>query len=57
MKQFEIKHLDGNNETFIVEAETMGKAKFKNYIDWREAFGGTFGEYLQRLISCCIYRP
>ena len=51
-KTYSITHLDGDGETFLVRAETAGKAKFENFRHWNDAFNGTFQEYLTRLVSC-----
>lgn len=50
--QFEIVHVDADHP-MIVEAETKGKAKYKNYLDWSDAFCiNGFKDYLEGLISC-----
>lgn len=52
MAIYAISHLDGDGESFRVESETAGKAKYINYRDWSDVFSGTFKEYLERIIYC-----
>lgn len=52
MKKYEISHIDGDGKTFLIEAETAGKAKMKDYRAWNDACGGTFKDYLEGLIYC-----
>lgn len=50
--RFEIVHVDADHP-MIVEAETRSKAKYKNYLDWSDAFcTQDFKAYLEGLISC-----
>ena len=49
---FEIVHIDADHP-MIVDAETKSKAKYKNYLDWSDAFCVKgFRDYLDGLISC-----
>lgn len=52
MAKYEIAHTDAE-EAMIVEAETPSKAKYKNYLEWSDAFGvNDFNGYLEGLIYC-----
>lgn len=49
-----INHVD-SDEIMEVEAENASKAKYKNYLGWREAFSPyryLFTDYLKGLRSC-----
>ena len=49
---FEIDHLDAH-ELMRVEAESRGKAVYKNFLAWSDAFcNRSFHEYLGGLKSC-----
>lgn len=54
MATFEIFH-DDADRPMLVEAETAPKAKYKNYLQWSEAFNygnGTFRVYLSGVSYC-----
>ena len=52
MAMYEIAHMDAF-ETFVVEAESASKAKYKNFLAWSDAFNtDNFKEYLDGLIYC-----
>ena len=52
MAMYEIAHMDAY-ETMVVEAESASKAKYKNFLDWSDAFNtDNFKEYLDNLIYC-----
>ena len=49
---FEIRHMDADG-VMEVEADTRSEAKYKNYLDWSDAFNTRdFKHYLAGLISC-----
>ena len=54
MAMYEIDHIDAS-ELMRVEAESAAKAKYKNYLNWREAFNTgmcTFMVYLSGVNYC-----
>ena len=52
MSMYEIAHIDAA-ETMIVEAQSVSKAKYKNYLSWSDAFNtDDFKEYIEGLIYC-----
>lgn len=56
MPTYEICHIDAS-ELMLVEADTAAKARYKNYLDWREAFNATpakeaFMVYLKGIGFC-----
>ena len=52
MALYEITHTDAY-ETMLVEAESASKAKYKNYLEWSDAFNtDDFKGYIKGLIYC-----
>lgn len=50
---FEIVHVDSDYKPMRIEADSRNKAKYKNFLDWSDAFNcNSFKEYLMGLISC-----
>lgn len=54
MPMYEIDHIDAS-KPMRVEAESVAKAKYKNYLKWRDAFNTgsfTFAVYLSGVNYC-----
>lgn len=55
MAVYELSHVDAS-EPMRVDAESASKAKYKNFLSWKDAFGvhgkHAFLDYLQGLQGC-----
>lgn len=57
MATYSIYHADADY-SMRIDADSAGKAKYKNFLDWREALGGdlparqAFRTYLRGIESC-----